>query len=144
MVPVALVVLSSTAASGQSVWAGLVPIQEGTVDAAAPFAGDVDVLDTPGEFEAAGGRAVDVCLDAGAFVIVVERYPTSRTASGVVAPDRALQDGWEATGFVDLARTEERGSWGWTLVKLAAPACVRVGVVGGRARLFRMRIGADF
>ena len=109
-------------------------IEAGDVDA--PGAIDEAYLAEPDLEEGAG--VVRVCVNSGRFIFAVQRYPLSAAALGVIFRDD------EAIANVNVLRIAEQGEWGWDSFAVHEPTCVQATVVGGRARLYRLRFAVNW
>ena len=140
--------LRLVAAAVVFVLGGEVSAQRATVSVERIEAGDVDgteVIDKAWKPDLdADLGVVRVCLNSGIFIFTVQRYPMSPLAIGMIFHDdeaEALADEAEALANVGLLSIAEQGERGWDSFKVHKPTCVKATVVGGRARIYRLRFG---
>ena len=147
--------LRLVAAAVVFVLGGEVSAQRATVSVERIEAGDVDgteVIDKPWKPDLdIDLGVVRVCLNSGIFIFTVQRYPVSPFAIGVIFHDdeaEALADEAEVLADeagvlanVGLLSIAEQGERGWDSFKVHEPTCVKATVVGGRARIYRLRFG---
>ena len=140
--------LRLVAAAVVFVLGGEVSAQRATVSVERIEAGDVDgteVIDKAWKLDLdADLGVVRVCLNSGIFIFTVQRYPVSPLAVGMIFHDdeaEALADEAEALANVNLLSIAEQGERGWDSFKVHEPTCVQATVVGGRARIYRLRFG---
>ena len=140
--------LRLVAAAAVFVLGGEVSAQRATVSVERIEAGDVDgaeVIDKAWKPDLdADLGVVRVCLNSGIFIFTVQRYPVSPLAIGMIFHDdeaEALADEAEALANVNLLSIAEQGERGWDSFKVHEPTCVKATVVGGRARIYRLRFG---
>ena len=140
--------LRLVAAAVVFVLGGEVSAQRATVSVERIEAGDVDgteVIDKTWKPDLdADLGVVRVCLNSGIFIFTVQRYPVSPLAIGMIFHDdeaEALADEAEALANVNLLSIAEQGERGWDSFKVHEPTCVKATVVGGRARIYRLRFG---
>ena len=140
--------LRLVAAAVVFVLGGEVSAQRATVSVERIEAGDVDgteVIDKAWKPDLdADLGVVRVCLNSGIFIFTVQRYPVSPLAIGMIFHDdesEALADEAEALANVNLLSIAEQGERGWDSFKVHEPTCVKATVVGGRARIYRLRFG---
>ena len=133
--------LRLVAAAVVFVLGGEVSAQRATVSVERIEAGDVDgteVIDKAWKPDLdADLGVVRVCLNSGIFIFTVQRYPVSPLAIGMIFHD----DEAEALANVNLLSIAEQGERGWDSFKVHEPTCVKATVVGGRARIYRLRFG---
>ena len=133
--------LRLVAAAVVFVLGGEVSAQRATVSVERIEAGDVDgteVIDKAWKPDLdADTGVVRVCLNSGIFIFAVQRYPVSLAAIGMIFHD----DEAEALANVNLLSIAEQGERGWDSFKVHEPTCVKATVVGGRARIYRLRFG---
>ena len=140
--------LRLVAAAVVFVLGGEVSAQRATVSVERIEAGDVDgteVIDKAWKPDLdADLGVVRVCLNSGIFIFTVQRYPVSPLAIGMIFHDdesEALADEAAALANVNLLSIAEQGERGWDSFKVHEPTCVKATVVGGRARIYRLRFG---
>lgn len=104
-------------------------------DADPPVVGRAEDLDTTRHM-----AEREVCLESSLYVVALEAYRHDVLAAVVVFPS-PQQSG--DSPLTDLVLDRDASGWAWNSFS-PSTRCVLIRTMGGRSRLFRVRLGVDF